>query len=115
MTRVVDVTRGFACDVKVTRPSRWGNPYVVARPGGRAGTGVTLVGTLGEALRGFERHLSTHPRLVEAVRTELRGKTLGCVCTTDLYGDGEVVCHAQILARVADGKKLPILRGLAWA
>lgn len=106
-TRVVDLSLGFHYDVLVARPSKWGNPYGVERVGRRT-LARYLVLTLGEALRGYQAHLMAHPPLVRAARKELRGKTLGCWCTVDLVGRGEIVCHAQILARVADGARLPL-------
>ena len=102
------MARGFHCDVAVTRPSRWGKPYAVDRPG-KEPRALYIVKTLGEALRGYQEHLARHPELVKLARKELRGLALGCVCTMDLTGKGEIVCHAQILARVADGADLPII------
>ena len=106
-TRVVNKATGAVFDVDVTRPSEWSNPFAVDR--GRPTQAMFLVGTLSEALRGHEEWLGARPELVAKARKELRGKTIACVCVNDLRGKAPIVCHAQILARVADGKKLPIL------
>jgi hypothetical protein len=67
--------------VRVTRPSRWGNPFPIdpARPESRA-----------EVLAQFRTYLTDRPELVEAARRELRGKNLACVCALDQ------ACHADI-------------------
>ncbi|MHC4653048.1 MAG: DUF4326 domain-containing protein [Planctomycetota bacterium] len=63
----------------VHRPSRWGNPFLVARYG------------LDEALKRYEewldRMLAEDPDFLEP----LRGYNLGCFCPT------EVACHADII------------------
>jgi hypothetical protein len=110
VTRVVNKSSGAVYDVSVTRPSPFSNPYAVDR--GKFTRAQFLVGTLSEALRGYEGWLTAHPELIARARKELRGKTLACVCVNDLRGTAPIVCHAQILARVADGKKLPILPAL---
>ena len=98
---------GVRFDVDVTRPSVWSNPYAVDK--GKPTAAKFLVSSLSEALRGYEEHLAARPDLIERARKELKGLTLGCWCCMDLNGKGTIVCHAQILARVADGRKLPIL------
>jgi hypothetical protein len=106
-TKVVNKTTGAVFDVAVTRPSEWSNPYAVDR--GRPTAARYLVKTLSAALHGYEEHLMGNEELIARAKKELRGKTLGCVCVNDLNGKGAIVCHAQILARVADGRKLPVL------
>ncbi len=106
-TTVVNLARGEECDVRVHRPSMYGNPYAVDR--GQVTAARFVVSTLGEALRAYERWLIKRPDLIGLARATLRGLRLGCFCTTDLTGRGEIVCHAQILARVADGAELPVM------
>jgi Domain of unknown function (DUF4326) len=65
--------------VRVTRPTRWGNPYPV-KAYGRA-----------NAIRLYREHLAQHPELVEAARRELAGKDLACWCPLDQP------CHADVL------------------
>ncbi|MGH3102277.1 MAG: DUF4326 domain-containing protein [Thermoleophilia bacterium] len=70
----------------VSRPTRWGNPYLVATFG------------RDQAVALFRRHLAEHPELVEAARRELAGKDLACWCKP-----GEL-CHADIWLEVANDK-----------
>jgi hypothetical protein len=71
--------------VRVTRPSRWGNPFR-----------VTAALPRDEAIRRYREHLRTRPDLVERARRELRGKVLGCWCAPE-------PCHGDVLAAVAEG------------
>jgi Domain of unknown function (DUF4326) len=98
---------GIQFDIDVTRPSIWSNPFAVDK--GKPTAAKFIVKTLSEALRGYEDHLASDQKLVDRARKELRGLTLGCWCCMDLTGKAPIICHAQILARVADGRKLPIL------
>lgn len=94
--RVVNV-RAAACDVYVGRDNRdpkgrgrWGNPWTVARYGDRA---------MANYIDWIDRVLSDAPRggrFVEALKT-LEGKVLGCWCAGRYP-----VCHAEVLARLAD-------------
>ena len=86
-------------DVYVGRPSIWGNPYSTKSES----LGKFIVETLDEALSGYARHLDETPHLVSRARRELRGRRLACWCVDDLKRRAPIVCHAQILARVADG------------
>ncbi len=107
-TRVVNRRdKGVRYDVYVGRPGPYGNPY-----SDEAGTRAEYrVKSREEALRKFELWLRNQPALVERVRRDLRGKTLSCWCIND---DGRtqmpIVCHAQILARVADEARTPMVQ-----
>lgn len=58
------------------------------------------------ALDEFREMLLQKPALVARIRDELRGKVLACWCGDfDAEEHGEPRCHAQILARVADGRE----------
>lgn len=70
--------------VYVGRPTKWGNPFVNGRDGGRE-----------EVVRKFERWLMANPKLVEEAKQELRGKDLACWCAP-------LRCHAEVLERVAN-------------
>jgi len=72
--------------VRVSRPTRWGNPYPV-KAYGRT-----------NALRLYRTRMDLNPELVEAARRELAGKDLACWCKP-----GEL-CHADIWLEVANGK-----------
>lgn len=99
-TRVVNRrNKGARYDVYVGRPSEWGNPY-----GYEEGTLARFKTRTREiAVRKYEQWVRNQPTLVARIRRELGGKTLGCWCIDD---DGRlpkpVVCHAQVLARIAD-------------
>jgi hypothetical protein len=65
---------------RVTRPSRWGNPFRV---------GIEAA-TAAEAVAMFRENLQQHPALVEKAQRELRGFDLGCTCPPDQP------CHADV-------------------
>lgn len=116
--RVVNVkAKGAEWDVYVGRgpcPARgshgpWGNPFPVGAHGREAmtlylrflsGERFGMVGPVAHA-PGAERG----PDLVERARRELRGKVLGCWCKGRYP-----VCHAEVLARLADGEALDAIR-----
>lgn len=79
------------CDVIITRPSIWGNPFS-HKPGT---TAKYRVATREEAIARYEEWLLGKPDLVRLVRQELRGKVLGCWCKPQS-------CHGDVLARVAN-------------
>jgi hypothetical protein len=82
---VMNKHKGDRFEVYVGRPSKWGNPFVIGRDGSRA-----------EVLEKFERWLTANPALMSQLH-ELRGKRLGCFCAP-------LDCHADILARLANGR-----------
>jgi hypothetical protein len=98
-TTVVHVRRG-AFDVYVGRAnarhrllaSKWANPFKIGRDGDRA-----------TVLAKYRDYLLGQPDLLADLH-ELRRKRLGCWCKpVDGFG-GRVLCHAQILAGLADGR-----------
>lgn len=76
---------------RVTRPSRWGNPYRVGREAADADEAVAL----------FRDHLQQHPALVELAQRELRGFHLGCTCPLDQP------CHADVWLEAANQAQSP--------
>lgn len=80
--------------VRVTRPTRWGNPHRVGRPCRACGGGTVHDAT--EAVQLYRAHLAEHPELIAAARRELAGKVLACWCPP-----GEP-CHADVLLEVAN-------------
>jgi len=78
-------------DVYIGRPSKWGNPF--------SHLDNTLadfkVATRDEAIDKFEEWLLTQPELLAAVKTELRGKVLGCWCAPKK-------CHGDVLLRLVN-------------
>jgi hypothetical protein len=92
--------------VRVTRPSKWGNPFVVSEkkiiPGRHAGGSYIAVPTVEDAVACYRTRITEHrPDIAEAARRELRGKNLACFCP--LPGPGAPdLCHARILLEVAN-------------
>lgn len=69
--------------VNVSRPSRWGNPFLVSELG------------LDEAIKRF-RLMMTDPRNIEEATRDLRGRDLMCWCPLDQP------CHADVLLEIAN-------------
>jgi len=84
MTRVVNL-RDEDCDVRITRPSPWGNPYYIG-----------VDGTREQVIAKFRAWVKTQPELIERARRELRGKTLGCWCKP-------FICHGDVWVEIVDG------------
>lgn len=89
--------------VVVSRPSKWGNPYVMSDY--PAGMSTRLKREL--AVRHYRQLLNgaldmparTLPFTVEDVRRELRSKNLACWCPIGSC------CHADILLEIANTKE----------
>ena len=72
-------------DVYVGRPSKFGNNFIIGTHGNRE-----------ECIKLYAEWIQTQPELIEAIKTELKGKRLGCWCFPKYR------CHAEILAWIAD-------------
>lgn len=83
-TRVVHC-RAESYDIYIGRPSKWGNPFKLARDADRA-----------EILARYRAWLLTQPHLLATLH-ELKGKVLGCWCKPEL-------CHGDVLAELADAE-----------
>lgn len=70
--------------VKVTRPGKWGNPFVVGKHGSAE-----------DCVRRFRNYI----RGVDC--SALRGKTLACFCALSQP------CHADVLLEIANASALP--------
>ena len=70
--------------VYVGRGSLFGNPFVLGRDGNRD-----------EVCDKYEEYVRSNPRLVKAIKKELKGKDLVCFCAPER-------CHADFLLRVAN-------------
>lgn len=82
-------------DVYVGRPTKWGNPYMVGRHGKR-----------GECVKKYAEYLLRNPDLMRQARIQLKGKILSCWCAPPGgidYMRQPVICHAQLLAAIANG------------
>jgi hypothetical protein len=67
----------------VARPSRWGNPFKVE-------------GNHQAAVDQFTQWVEQQGALMQAIRSELRGRDLACYCKP------EQPCHADVLLRIAN-------------
>ena len=76
---------------RVTRGSRWGNPFRIGHEAADAVEAVAL----------FRDHLQQHSHLVELASRELRGFDLGCTCPLDQH------CHADVWLEVANQAQPP--------
>lgn len=86
-TRVVHCRRE-KYDVYIGRPSKWGNPFVLAKADGNKAEARLAV------IAKYEAWLREQPDLMASLH-ELRGKTLGCWCAPKS-------CHGDVLARLAE-------------
>ena len=99
-TRVVNKYHSESYDVYVGRGqgSIWGNPF-----SHKEGTLAHFkVASQEEAVRAYERWIRTRPELMRRI-PELRGRTLACFCRPKGGFQGRLLCHAQVLAALADG------------
>jgi hypothetical protein len=78
-------------DVYIGRPSKWGNPFSYLD----RTLALWKTASREEAIERYEKYLKERPELLTAVKTELRGKVLGCWCSPKS-------CHGDVLARIAD-------------
>lgn len=82
--------------VKVCRPGFWGNPYKVAKPGGRREYAL--------AVRQYREMMlvvfALKPKSMITDLLTLRGKNLACWCPLDKP------CHADLLLEWANSKAL---------
>lgn len=84
-TRVVHMKKD-RWDVYIGRGSPWGNPFKIGRDGDRS-----------EVIERYKWWFVQQPGKMQAARTELRGRILGCYCSP-------LACHGHFLARVADSE-----------
>lgn len=86
--------------VKVDRSTKWGNPFIPGQD-----SRVIPGRKVQDKRHAYSLYLGFAPqqeRLVEAARTELRGKNLACWCPKpDPYED---CCHAAVLLKIANSE-----------
>ena len=70
-------------DVYIGRPGPWGNPFEIGYDGTRA-----------DVVKKYREWLLNKPEMVAKVRSELKGKVLGCWCAPKQ-------CHGDVLVEVA--------------
>lgn len=83
--------------VKVDRTTKWGNPFVVGKPGGAY---TAKVMDRRHAYLLYKSVVEDNKNLVEAAQKELRGKDLACWCPKD--DSYEDCCHAAVLLEIAN-------------
>lgn len=89
--------------VNCARPSRWGNPWKIAkaREAGFTGTDTELAAMcVGSFRNAVERGLPAAPS-VAAIRSALAGKNLACWCPLPAPGEPDH-CHAAVLLEIAN-------------
>lgn len=86
---------GLEC-VYVGRNTKWGNPFVVGKPGGAY---TALVKDRRHAYLLYKSIAEDNEALCVAAKNELRGKNLSCFCPTGGY---ENCCHADVLLEIAN-------------
>jgi hypothetical protein len=82
VTTVVNLKDDFY-DVKISRPGRWGNPFLIGQDGTRE-----------EVIEKYREWILTQPQLL-AQLPMLKGKRLGCLCVP-------LPCHGNVLKELAD-------------
>jgi len=85
--------------VNVARPSKFGNPFIVGKPGGAF---TAKVVDRRHAYLLFKSIAPHNEKLVAAARQELRGNNLACWCPDD--DPYEDCCHAAVLLELANGE-----------
>jgi len=88
---------GLPC-VKVDRTTKWGNPFVIGRPGG------VFTAKVMDRRHAWQLYLdiaSQNEELVAAARGELRGKNLACWCPLPEPYEHDC-CHAAVLLEIAN-------------
>jgi len=83
MTKVVHCKRS-PYDVYIGRPGPFGNPFEIGKDGTRE-----------EVVEKYAEWVLTQPELLAIIKTELKGKVLGCWCAPQL-------CHGDILKELAN-------------
>jgi hypothetical protein len=83
MTKVVHCKRS-PYDVYIGRPGPYGNPFEIGKDGSRE-----------EVVEKYAEWVLTQPELLAIIKTELKGKVLGCWCSPAL-------CHGDILLELAN-------------
>ncbi len=76
--------------IKVTRPGKWGNPWIVGKDGDAAACVEKYRGLISGNIWSWPNR--------KAIQEELRGKNLACWCRP-----GQP-CHADVLLKIANAK-----------
>ena len=76
-------------DVYIGRPGPFGNPFEIGKDGTRE-----------EVVEKYAEWVLTQPELLAIIKTELKGKVLGCWCAPKL-------CHGDILIEIVNEQMAP--------
>lgn len=94
--------------IKVTRPGKWGNPFIVnprVKPGGKSGASYICVPTAADAVACYREMFNYEGETADKLRSmlpELRGKNLACFCKL------VEPCHADVLLDLANVPPTPL-------
>jgi len=83
----------------VTRPGKWGNPYMLASVPHRVTRTEIICYSAEEAVANYRAYILANQQSAERFRLpigELRGKNLACFCRLDQP------CHADVLLEIAN-------------
>lgn len=84
--------------VKVDRTTKWGNPFMVGKPGGQYAANVM---NRRHAWQLYRSIALDNDKLRAEAQAELRGKNLACWCPLpEAYNHDE--CHAAVLLELAN-------------
>ena len=92
-TTVVNLNVKKDYDIYIGRGSKWGNPFIIGKHGGRE-----------EVIELYRQYVLGKEELRNSL-CELKGKVLGCHCKPNK-------CHGDILAKLANGE-LPMYKKLS--
>lgn len=84
--------------VKVDRTTKWGNPFVVGKPGG---VFTPQVMNRRHAWQLYFSVAMQNDELKTAAKEELRGKNLACWCPQPREYEDDC-CHAAVLLKIAN-------------
>lgn len=85
--------------IYVGRPTKWGNPFVVGKPGGAY---TAKVQDQRHAWQLYRSVAIDNEKLIAAAREELRGKNLACFCPKPSQPYESDCCHAAVLLEIAN-------------
>jgi len=85
MTKVVHCKKE-PYDIYIGRPSKWGNPFLIAEDGTRE-----------EVIEKYRKWIINQPFLMNSLH-ELKDKTLGCWCKPK-------PCHGDVLVELVESRK----------
>lgn len=71
-------------DILIDRTTKWGNPFIIGKDGTRE-----------EVIEKYKNYILTNTEMIQQIKTELKGKILGCWCSP-------LACHGDILAEIAN-------------